>query len=106
MRETPDRAEALVVLAFRFGNFAGGNMRPRHAVLAVLILAIKPQRRMRPEECKYAYDQHKHELRNDPHDRIALVIVRVRMRLEGDEPPRRIGVTLLARLQPMVRMHG
>ena len=98
-------AKRLICLPRAIGSSATATWGARLAFAAVLVFAIEPQGGVRPEEREDADQQRDHELRRDPHVRIAAEVVRVRMRLESDKPCRRAGVALLAGSQPVVRMH-
>jgi hypothetical protein len=106
VRDAPHQREALVVLAARVVRHLGrGDARVMLAFAAVAPFAIEPKRAVRPEEQEHPGDQQHHELGRVPHGRVPLAVVRVGVRLEGDEALRRVRVALLAGGEAVVRVH-
>jgi len=106
VRGPPDRREALIVLALDLRQLAREHVRAALALLALLVFAVEPQRRVRPEEREGAGEQPDHEFRGGPDIGIALEIVGRAVRLEGRESPRRVLVALLAGLDAVAREHA
>ncbi len=106
--DAPDQREALVMLALEFAleQFIRLHVRPRLALLALLVFAVEPQAGMRPEERKGAGEQQQHELGRDPDIGIAGEIVGRAVGFERGKALGRALMTFLAGLEAVVRMHG
>ena len=105
MRDPPDRRPAAEVFLRLGGKLVGQDVRAHHLLLALAVLAIEPQRRMRPEERKGAAEQPQHEFRRDPGERIAGEIVRIGVRLERHIAGGRLRMALLTGLETIVRVN-
>ena len=111
MGNTPDRGEALHVLALELRRHRVRlDVRFASTILAFLVLAIEPECGMQPEEAKGADQQLHHDLPGHPDLRVLVEIVGVAVRLITGERCWHIRQALLgvvaglAGFHPVVRM--